>query len=135
MLVYYKISYSKHFIGDKSYWIYNLMQIHFIISLFLKYLIKLLKERKRLIEEKAGFPSHLLNVLYMVWMMLFLNFWGCYWLYIPKKTLDISNAPTPYVLYTYEYKYKHMDSLVGNTSRTIVIEDDKLLEDFTRELS
>lgn len=90
---------SKVIIHEKNYWIYNIIVLYFIISLAIKNIIRFLEERKKLIEEKQGLSSHFLNVLAVVFSILYFITFGFYWYFIPKKTLDLANAPKPKYLY------------------------------------
>lgn len=134
LVVFYKITFSIYIPQDKSYWIYDLIAIYIMLSIVLKYIIRFLKERKRIIGEKDGILSHYLNILYTVWMIFFLNNFSYYLFYMPIKTMDLDNAPKPYYLYVSEYRYKEFKSF-SPEFRSIEIDDDKLLEKFTDELS
>lgn len=135
MVIWYKISFSKPVIQNNSYWIYNLMVFYIIISFAIKYINNFLRERKRLIEEeKAGATSIILTALATAWVILYLNFFVCYWLYIPKKTMDFTNAPRPSSLYTYGYKFNELHSF-AHCYKEMNIEDDNLLDSFINELS
>lgn len=137
LAVWYKISYSSIVIEDNSYWIYDLLVWYVIISFTLIYIKRFLKERKRIIEEKEGFTAHLLNFLYIGWILGYFNILAFYWMHIPKKTYDLSSAPKPSEIHVYEHIKREMDigTILQSRDREVKIEDDKLLDRLTRELS
>lgn len=134
LAVFYKTNLSIYIPKDKSYWIYDLMAIYIILSITLKYIIRFLKERKRLNVEKERILSHCLNILYTVWMIFLPNIFGFCLFYIPVKTMDLDNAPKPYYLSVSVYKYSEF-KLFNSRFRSIGIDDAKLLGSFIRELS
>lgn len=121
----------------KNYWIYSFIVFYIIVSLTIKYIIKFLKERKKLIEEKAGLLEHGFNIVFILWVLLYLNISAFGWFYIPKKTIDLSNAHKPCYLPVYVEGYRKLDLFEGHSSidKIITIKDEKLLESFTMELS
>lgn len=134
LMILYRIEFSEVAVQDKSYWIYDLMAYYAMFSISLKYIIKSIREGKRIIEEKEGILGHFFNILFTVWIIFFFNIFGFYLFYIPVKTMELDNAPKPYSLPISEYKYKGF-GLFDSRFRNSVIDDEKLLEKFTDELS